>query len=97
MNFFLSLSRLIHVTGYQPKFRATVKAALSVGAGWFVLRGIPIAPTIPGVLLGGGVFLGVYGALILLTGALTKEDIRWILGMARRKKPNCPESGNSAL
>ena len=97
LNFFLSLSRLIHVTGYQPKFRATVKAALSVGAGWFVLRGIPVAPTIPGVLLGGGVFLAVYGALILLTGALTKEDIRWILGMARRKKPNCPESGNSAL
>ena len=97
VNFFLSLSRLIRVTGYLPRFRATVKAALAVGAGLFVLRGIPIAPTIPGVLLGCGVFLGVYGALILLTGALTKEDIRWIVGMARRKKPNRPELGNSAL
>ena len=30
VNFFLSLSRLIRGTGYQPRFHATVKAALAV-------------------------------------------------------------------
>ena len=97
VNFFLSLSRLIHVTGYFPRFHASVKAALAVGAGLWVLRQVPVPATIPGVLLGSGIFLGVYGAGVLLTGALTKGDIAWIVGMAKRKKPNCSKSSNSAL
>lgn len=97
VNFFLSLSRLIHVTGYFPRFHASVKAALAVGAGLWVLRQVPVPATIPGVLLGSGIFLGVYGAGVLLTGALKKGDIAWIVGMAKRKKPNCSKSSNSAL
>ena len=60
-----------------------------MGAGLLALRTVPISAGLPGVLLGCGVFLGVYGAVILLTGALTRSDILWIVGMARRKKPNC--------
>lgn len=92
VNFFLSLSRLIRVTGYQPRFHATLKAALAVGAGLLALRTMPVSADLPGVLLGCGEFLGAYGAVVLLTGALTREDIRWLAGMAKRRSRTASNS-----
>ena len=58
VNFFLSLSRLIRVTGYQPRFHATVKAALAVGAG--LLRSGPylFPPGFRGCCWAAGYFWG---------------------------------------
>ena len=95
VNFFLSLSRLIRVTGYQPRFHATLKAALAVAAGLTALHWLlPVRTGLVGVLVGSLVFLAVYGAVVLLTGALTKADLRWIIGMAKRRSRTANNSAS---
>ena len=95
VNFFLSLSRLIRVTGYQPRFHATLKAALAVAAGLTALHWLlPVRTGLVGVLVGSLVFLTVYGAVVLLTGALTRADLRWIIGMAKRRSRTASNSAS---
>lgn len=86
LNFFLSMGRLIAATGYRPRFRTTILCCLScIGAG--ALCGL--LPAVPGALSAAGrgaCFLSVYGLLILLTGAVTPMDLRWLRGLIRQDK-----------
>ncbi len=84
VNFYLSIRRLIIVTGYLPKFHSTVKAAISCGGAILTVCLLPKAAGLPGLLSSGGIFLAVYLLLILVSGALTREDIRWLWGLIRR-------------
>lgn len=85
INFFLSIRRLIVVTGYLPSFHATMKAALSCCISLLLLWSQSAAvSTILGICLTAGVFLAIYGTLVFLTGAMTRRDIRWLWGLVRQ-------------
>jgi stage V sporulation protein B len=87
VNFFLSIRRLMVVTGYSPRFRATIKATLSCFAALYVLFLLPSggAVTILGTVLEAGLFLICYLLLLLLTGALGRDDLRWLWGLVRQR------------
>lgn len=87
VNFFLSLRRLILVTGYLPSFRTTIRAALCCVVILFICQGIfPFSmPLIPQVILSGIVFLLGYGLMTMLLGALKTEDVRWIKKLILRQ------------
>lgn len=86
LNFYLSLRRLIVVTGYLPRFRATVQSAicccLALLATWFFSGN----GTISGILWQGAAFLLLYLLLVRFTGALSREDLHWIRGLIQQKK-----------
>lgn len=82
INFFLSIRRLILVTGYLPGFGTTLKGAgcclLCVGLLW------KLQPSsILGTLLAIGIFLVFYSFLALLTGGLKREDLHWLKKLIR--------------
>ncbi len=87
VNFYLSIARLLKVTGYSPSLRFTLKAAfctLAAGAATLLFAsGFPVASLLGAVLLYGGAYLGMFSALVFLTGALRKEDARWLLSALR--------------
>lgn len=86
INFFLSIRRLIIVTGYLPSFHATLKGVLSWAVSLLLLWNHSSAsPSIFGTILSAGFFLMIYLGLILLTGAITRRDIRWLWGLIRQK------------
>lgn len=85
INFYLSLRRLMQVTGYRPKFYGTLKAALCCCLGLIALHFFPRPAGLLGTLLGAGIFLLVYGLSLLGTGALSRGDLCWLSGMMKRK------------
>jgi stage V sporulation protein B len=81
INFLLSLRRLLKITGikiplYVPMLCCT--CTLLGGIGGSFMMGIP------GKILG---FLGIWGSLLVLFGILSREDIHWLLGLLRKKRP----------
>ena len=78
INFFLSLRRLMIVTGYLPRFHATIKGVLCCLCALLFLSLAPEGNRIPDILARGGGFLLLYLPLIRLTGALEREDVRWL-------------------
>lgn len=86
INFYLSIRRLIVVTGYLPKFRTTVKSAISCGLTLLLLwNQQPGTITISGTLFTAGLFLLLYFGLSILSGAIKKEDLTWIWGLIKQK------------
>lgn len=86
INFFLSIRRLILVTGHYPTFHATIKGAIVLGLALLLTGGQNRnVLSLWGILLPGGLFLSVYVAMIFLTGTLTRQDLRWLWGLIRRK------------
>ena len=84
INFCLSIRRLIHVTGYLPKFHATVKGTLCCALCLFLLwRLPPTGSTLSDLMIRGGAFLICYFTLILLTQTLRQEDLIWLRGLIR--------------
>ena len=88
INFFMSIRRLILVTGYFPKFHCTVKGALCCGASLLAvgLLPIPLEASYLHVVFFGGVFLMLFLALCLLSGAIEKEDARWLWRLIRNRE-----------
>lgn len=86
INFYLSLRRLIKVTGYLPGFRTTGKGAFCCFLTlWTIGSFIPTGTGIWGTLFSGAAFLGVYITLLTLSKALTGDDIRWLWKLIRGK------------
>ena len=87
LNFFLSIRRLILVTGYFPKFHCTVKAALCWTASLFFMGFLPISlqATYLHVIFFGGIFLAVFLLLCIATGAIEKEDARWLWRLVKNR------------
>lgn len=86
LNFYLSLRRLILVTGYLPRFRATLQAAICCILSLLLLRLWPDCGTLGWTLARGLGFLVLYGLLIRSVGALQGEDLTWLRGLITRKK-----------
>lgn len=86
VNFFLSIRRLMIATGYLPKFHSTIKAALCCGGALFCFRFLSLEPGLLGTVLSGGIFLMIYLLLIVCTGALTREDVKWLWSLILRKQ-----------
>ena len=84
VNFFLSLRRLILVTGYLPRFRATLTACLCCGLCLLLFRLWP-GGGLGGIALRGCGFLVTYALLLRLTGALEQDDLRWLRSLILRK------------
>lgn len=90
VNFYLSIARLLKVTGYEPTFRFIIKVllcTLSAGAAaQLFASGLPDCSSLCAVLLSGFAFLGMFSALVFLTGTLSREDLRWLIGALRQSK-----------
>ena len=84
VNFFLSLRRLILVTGYLPRFRATLTACLCCGLCLLLFRLWP-GGGLWSIALRGCGFLFTYALLLRLTGALEQDDLRWLRSLILRK------------
>ena len=86
LNCFLSIGRLMKVTRYQPRFRATSSAALCCGLALLLAGLLPGSDSVMSTILRGGAFLLLDLALVLVTGALSREDLQWLRGLIRQKK-----------
>lgn len=80
VNFFLSIARLMTVTGYTPPFKFVVKILLSaVCAAAFARAAGQMAESLLGAcLVGSAAYLGVFGLLAMLTASLSRADLRWL-------------------
>ena len=79
LNFILSLRRLLKITGETvpfsvPALGASAAAAAAMGAGTF---SSPVLKCFG--------FLGLFWSFLCLFGITGKEDIRWVLGLLRKK------------
>lgn len=88
LNFYLSLRRLIHVTGYRIPLCFVIKlpvlaAAASVAIGMVGHRN-RISST--GTLLLASAYLALFGLLTLLTAAFSSEDFRWFRKLCSQNK-----------
>ena len=86
LNFFLSIGRLMKVTGYLPKFRATISSGVCCCLALVLAGLLPGDVSIMSTVLRGSIFLLAYLLLVLFTGALSREDLAWLRGLVRQKK-----------
>ena len=78
INFFLSLRRLLKITGIRIPLRVPV---LALGAGGMA---VVLASGLPGVVSRTGAYLLLLGSLLTLFGVTGKEDIRWFRGLVAK-------------
>ena len=81
INFLLSLRRLLKITRiklplYVPLL--TCSCTLLGGIGGSLVMGIP------GKILS---FVGIWASLLVLFGILSRDDIHWVRGLLRKKRP----------
>ncbi len=79
INFFLSLRRLLFITGRKIRFLLPV---LTVAAG---AAGVLICSRIDGGFVKTLLFLPVFGAILALLGVVRKDDIAWVKGLIYKK------------
>ncbi len=82
LNFFLSIARLMTVTGYTPPLPYVLKVLLCAALPALAMAAVcqRIGGALAACLLGGGGFLVLFFLLIGLTSALTQADLRWLRG-----------------
>lgn len=78
INFLLSLSRLVKVTGLRPSFWLALRGVLSWAMGLGIASFLPRSHGLGGILFSGSVFLLIFGLLLGLMGVLGKEDLKWL-------------------
>ncbi len=86
LNFYLSLQRLVSITGYMPKLMTAVLSVTSCGMS--VLLTMSLTPGLHGIVLFISVipFLGLYLLFSGFFGILEGTDIQWIAGLIYPKK-----------
>ncbi len=79
LNFFLSLARLMTVSGCVPPLGPLLKTLGSAAAAALATGLLPLDELAPlsACLLGGTGFLAVFALFLLLSGAAAKEDRKW--------------------
>jgi stage V sporulation protein B len=87
VNFYLSIARLLKVTGYTPALcflgKVTVCCvAAIVTAGWFAPWCATLA-AVPALLAQAAIFLLLFAALCALLTVLSRQDLRWLRGVVR--------------
>lgn len=86
INFYLSLRRLIIVTGYLPRFHATFQSALCCGICLLLTPMLPLSGDVGGTVLRGLCFLLLYLLLARFTGALSGDDLSWLKSLILKKE-----------
>jgi stage V sporulation protein B len=94
VNFYLSIARLLKVTGYTLPFRFLLCTGLSaVAAGlctvWLVGK-LTIVSVLLAVIADAGLYLALFGALSVLTGAFRRDDLRWLRSALQHTKSAAP-------
>lgn len=90
INFALSIGRLSDVTGFVPHTGHTLKTILIVlFSTALALRLAPANHSVLSMILCASVFLGIFLLLILLTGTLSKHDLRQFLPQAKTVPVRC--------
>lgn len=79
VNLFLSLRRLITVTGYRPRAADALLPPLCCALGIIIARHLPAAGITQGIW-----FLLFLGGAFLLTQRLSARDCRWLRSVAKR-------------
>lgn len=79
INFYLSITRLIRITDYQPDLGFVLRLALAV-----VLSAI-LALQLQEMYLVALVYLLLLSLLLRLTGAVDTMELRWLIGILRRR------------
>ncbi len=83
INFGFSLSKIVLVTGYSPRPSLIFKTLLSIAAA-IIMTGFICSSasySLISVLFRGAVSAAVFTAVVSLTGAITREDINWLIKM----------------
>lgn len=90
LNFGLSLRRLLKITGIHIRLSVPLAAGVSIAAAVAVCTALS-SPAWQAVC-----YLLIFGYLLFLLGVMEKEDLRWIKGLLRKKRPAAPggRSGN---
>lgn len=88
INFYLSLRRLILVTGYPIAIPFTLKTSLLAIVAVIPVRLLSgISPgTLAAVLLLGGIYLLLFFLLLMLTNSFSSGDLRWLYELYRRRR-----------
>ncbi len=81
LNFLLSLRRLLKITGKLLTLRFCLLTPLASGLGLLLCRQIP--QPIPAACC----YLPAFGALLVLFGCVTKEDLSWVRQLVGRTEP----------
>ena len=79
INFFLSLNRLLEITGERIPLHIPFLALSAAALGIFIVQYIP-APAIQALL-----YPIILCCMLYLTGILQKEDIHWLFGLVHKK------------
>lgn len=80
VNFYLSLARLMTVTGYTPPLGFICKALLCLVGAALVTAMIcrMISGYLLACLVGASVFLAMFGILLLVTASFSQRDLSWL-------------------
>ena len=78
LNFFLSLRRLMKISGVRIRLRAPLRTLMSCGIGIGAALRLPPA-------VGCICCLAIMGSLLVLWNVVGNEDLRWIKGLVARK------------
>lgn len=90
LNFFLSIRRLIKVTGVRPELPHALRALGAWGMALWVCSLLPGPQGLGGVLFLGGSFLVVFGLISNLMGVWGAEDLLWLRGLIHPVDKNAP-------
>ena len=78
VNFWLSLRRLLRVTGYRPDSGFLLRAVFCAGAGLAGCCCLPDGALLPGMVLRAGLYASVFALFLELTETFTAADRRWL-------------------
>lgn len=79
INFFLSLRRLLYITGRRIHITLPV---LTLAAG---AAGVVLCSRLSNALVKAVLFLPMFGAMLCLMGVIKKEDLWWVKGLLHKK------------
>lgn len=82
LNFFLSIRRLMKVTGFRPRLATPLKAGLAAIFAAGITSLLPQSTGVGGLAFTGGVYLLIFLLTAALLGAVRWEDVRWMRGLA---------------
>ena len=77
VNFFLSLRRLLKITGQQLPFHVPV---LTLGSA---VAAVGVVSVVSNPWIKGAAFVSVFFSLLVLFGIVTREELRWVRGLVK--------------
>ena len=86
VNFWLSIRRLVQVTGYPVRLSFLLRACFCAAGGLAACCCIPDGGLLPAMVLRAGLYGSVFALFLELTDTFTREDRRWLRRSLRLKR-----------